>query len=202
MFAIVQNGIIQMLISAGTPFTWDGIEYPANWCNLSTPEEKAAIGMVDVVYGTMPNQTYYWVTEQTPVYNAETNQVDINFTSTPKDLTKVKESSISQINGTAYAILLPTDWMVVKAVETSTTVSHVWNVWRQSIRTTAANAVSAVEGAANVDEVAAVMSGITWPPSPDQVAAQLAEVPDELDDEMQEIADNVQEIDGEVQDGN
>lgn len=202
MFAIVQNGIIQMLISAGTPFTWNGIEYPANWCNLSTPEEKAAIGMVDVVYGQQPNDQYYWVTEQTPVYNAETNQVDINFTSTPKDLTKVKESSISQINGTAYSILLPTDWMVVKAVETSTTVSHVWNVWRQSIRTTAANAVSAVEGSANVDEVAAVMSGITWPLSPDQVVAELAEVPDELDDEMQEIADNVQEIDGEVQDGN
>lgn len=202
MFAIVQNGIIQMLISAGTPFTWNGIDYPANWCNLSSPEEKAAIGMVDVVYGQQPNDQYYWVTEQPPVYNAETNQVDINFTSTPKDLTKVKESSISQINGTAYTILLPTDWMVVKAVETSTTVSHVWNVWRQSIRTTAANAVSAVEGSANVDEVAAVMSGITWPPSPDQVIAELAEVPDELDDEMQEIADNVQEIDGEVQDGN
>ena len=195
MFAIVQNGIIQMLISAGTSFTWDGIEYPANWCNLSTPEEKASIGMVDVVYGTMPNQTYYWVTEDTPVYNAQTNQVDINFTSTPKDLTKVKESSISQINNTAYTILLPTDWMVVKAVETSTTVSHVWNVWRQSIRTTAASAVSAVEGAANVDEVAAVMSSITWPPSPDQVAAQLAEVPDEL-------ADDTQDVDGEVQDGN
>lgn len=202
MFAIVQNGIIQMLISAGTPFTLNGIDYPANWCNLSTPEEKAAIGMVDVVYGQQPNDQYYWVTEQTPVYNAETNQVDINFTSTPKDLTKVKESSISQINGTAYSILLPTDWMVVKAVETSTTVSHVWNVWRQSIRTTAANAVSAVEGSANVDEVAAVMSGITWPLSPDQVVAELAEVPDELDDDMQEISDNVQEIDGEVQDGN
>jgi len=198
MFAIVQNAIIQMLIPAGTPFTWDGIEYPANWCNLSTPEEKAAIGMVDVVYGQMPNQTYYWVTEDTPVYNAQTNQVDINFTSTPKDLTKVKGNSISQINNTAYTILLPTDWMVVKAVETSTTVSPVWNTWRQSIRTTAASAVSAVEGAANVDEVAAVMAGITWPPSPDQVAAQLAEAPDELDDEMQEIADNVQDLDNEV----
>lgn len=200
MFAIVQDGIIVMLIPVGTPFTLNGVEYPANWCNLSTPEEKASIGMVDVIYGTQANDQYYWVSQDAPVYNAATNQVDINFTSTPKDLTKVKESSISQINNTAYTILLPTDWMVVKAVETSTTVSHVWNVWRQSIRTTAATAVSAVEGAANVDEVQTVMSGISWPPSPDQVAADLAQAPDEIADDVQDATGEVQEVAGETQD--
>lgn len=167
MFAIIQNGIIQMLIQAGTAFTWDGVDYPANWCNLSSPEDKAAIGMVDVVYGQQPNQTYYWVTEDTPVYNAQTNQVDINFTATPKDLTSVKTNAISQINNTAYSILLPTDWMVVKAVETSTTVPAEWNTWRESVRLTAANAKTQVETASDVDAVAAIT--ITWPLSPSQV---------------------------------
>ena len=174
MFAIVQNGIIMLLVQAGTAFTWNGVEYPANWCNLSSPQDKAAIGMVNVVYGAQANDQYYWVTQQDPVYNAQTNQVDINFTSTPKDLTSVKGSSINQINSTAYSILLPTDWMVVKAVETSTTVSPAWNSWRQSIRTTASAAVSGVEGATNVDEVAAVMSNINWPKSPDQLAMEAA----------------------------
>lgn len=174
MFAIVQNGIIMLLVQAGTPFTWDGVDYPANWCNLSSPEDKAAIGMVDVVYGTQPNDQYYWVTEDAPVYNAQTNQVDIDFTSTPKDLTGVKTNAINQINSTAYSILLPTDWMVVKAVETSTTVSPAWNSWRQSIRTTASSAVSSVEGATNVDEVAAVISNINWPKDPNQLAAEAA----------------------------
>lgn len=173
MFAIVQNEIIIMLVTAGTPFTLDGVQYPANWCNLSTPKEKAAIGMVDVVYGTQPNDQYYWVTEDAPVYNAQTNQVDVNYTATPKDLTNIKTNAISQINSTAYSILLPTDWMVVKAVETSTSISPAWNSWRQSIRTTASAAVSSVEGATNVDEVAAVMANITWPKNPDQVAAEV-----------------------------
>ena len=126
MFAIVQNGQVMLLVQAGTPFEWDGIFYPANWCNLSTPEEKAAIGMVDVVYGTQPNQTYYWVSEDAPVYNAQTNQVDINFTATPKDLTSVKTNAINQINATAYSLLFPTDWMVVKRSEehTSELQSH------------------------------------------------------------------------------
>ena len=172
MFAIVQNGIIMLLIPAGTAFTWNGVDYPANWCNLSTPEDKAAIGMVDVVYGQQQSDQYYWVTQDAPVYNAETNQVDINYTSTPKDLTSVKTNAINQINSTAYSILLPSDWMVVKAVETSTTVPASWNTWRQSIRTTATSAVNGVEGATNVDGVANVINSIVWAKDPDQVALE------------------------------
>lgn len=168
MFAIVQNGIIMLLVQAGNAFEWDGNFYPANWCNLSTPEEKAAIGMVDVVYGQQANDQYYWVSQNKPVYNAETNQVDISFTSTPKDLTSIKTSSVQQINSTAYSILLPTDWMVVKAVETSTTVPADWNVWRESIRTTAATATTAIDSAADVDAVAMIMQNLVWPLSPDQ----------------------------------
>ena len=59
MFAIVQNGQIVQFVTPGTAFELDGVSYPANWCNLSSPEEKAAIGMVDVIYGPEPSQTYY-----------------------------------------------------------------------------------------------------------------------------------------------
>jgi hypothetical protein len=157
-----------LLVQSGVPFEWDGVFYPANWINLSTPEDKAAIGMVDVVYGQQANDQYYWVSQNAPVYNAETNQVDINFTNTPKDLTTVKTSSVQQINSTAYSILLPTDWMVVKAIETSTTVPADWNTWRESIRTTAATATTAIDNAADVDAVAAIVQNVVWPLSPDQ----------------------------------
>jgi hypothetical protein len=172
MFAIVQNGIIMLLVQAGVPFEWDGVFYPANWTNLSTPEDKAAIGMVDVVYGQQANDQYYWVSQNEPVYNEETNQVDINFTNTPKDLTTVKTSSVQQINSTAYSILLPTDWMVVKAIETSTTVPADWNTWRESIRTTAATATTAIDSAADVDAVAEIVQSVVWPLSPDQIVVE------------------------------
>jgi hypothetical protein len=168
MFAIVQNEIVKLLVQPGTPFEWDNIFYPSNWCNLSTPEEKAAIGMVDVVYGQQANEQYYWVTQDMPMYNAATNQVDINFISTPKDLTTIKNINISQVNSTAYSILLPTDWMVVKGIETSTPVPTAWNTWRESIRTTAQDAVTAINAATGVDEVEDVMQNIVWPLSPDQ----------------------------------
>ena len=159
-----------MLVQPGTAFEWNNNFYPANWTNLATPEEKAAIGMVDVVYGTQADQQYYWVSENYPVYNPTTNQVDISFTNTPKDLLGVKTSAIQQVNSTAYSILLPTDWMVVKAVETSTPIPTAWNTWRQSVRTTATAAVSSIEAAVDVAAVAAL--NIVWPKDPDQIAAE------------------------------
>ena len=166
MFYCTQN---QQYIQEGTAFEVNGVQYPSNWLNLSTPEEKASLGLEEVVATNQPqNQVYYWVSETL-------DGPSLTYTNTPKDLVSVKTTALSQINATAYSILLPTDWMVVKAVETSTTVSPSWNSWRQSIRTTALNATNAVEGAADVDAVATVMGSIVWPKDPDQVALEAAQ---------------------------
>ena len=153
-------------IQEGTQFTIDGVEYPANWLNLSTPEEKAQLGLEEVVATNQPqNQTYYWVSETL-------SGATLTYTNTPKDLTGVKSTAISQVNATAYSILFPTDWMVVKAFETSTAIAPSWNSWRQSIRNTATTTVNAVEGASDVDAVATIMGSIVWAKDPDQVALE------------------------------
>jgi hypothetical protein len=171
MFAIVNNGIIEQLIPDGSQFTLNGVEYPSNWVNLSTPEEKAAIGMVDVVYGPSPSDAYYWVTQEAPVYNASTNQVDINFTSAPKDLFTLQSNQVSSTNNQAYSILLPSDWMVVKAIETSTTVDPKWNAWRQEIRDQAAQQIAKISACTDVAQLAALPS-VDWAHDPDYVAPQ------------------------------
>lgn len=166
MFYCTQN---QQYIQEGTAFEVNGVQYPANWLNLSTPEQKAELGLEEVVATNSPaDQTYYWVSETL-------NGPSLTYTNTPKDLTMVKTTAINQVNSTAYSILLPTDWMVVKSVETSTPISPSWNSWRQSIRTTATSTVNAIEGATNVDEVATVMGSIAWPKNPDQVALEAAQ---------------------------
>ncbi len=157
-------------IQEGQQFTIRGVEYPSNWLNLSTPEQKAALGLEEVVATNQPfNPQYYWTGEVL-------DKATLTYTGTPKDLTSVKTWAISQVNSTAYSILFPTDWMVVKAFETSTPVPHSWNTWRASIRTTAANAVSGIEAATNNDEVELVMNTINWPLDPDSVLSQEAEV--------------------------
>ena len=36
------------------PFTHNDIQYPANWLRLATPEERAAIGVVDLTLAEQP----------------------------------------------------------------------------------------------------------------------------------------------------
>jgi hypothetical protein len=167
MFAIISNGVIALLVPAGTAFEWDGLQYANNWCNLSTPEEKAAIGMVDVVYGAQPSDVYYWISQDAPVYTGTV--VEINYTATPKDLAQCQTNDVNATNAAAYSILLPTDWMVVKAVETGGTVAPAWNTWRQTIRTQAGDYVVAINACTTVAQLAA-LPPVVWANDPNYVA--------------------------------
>ena len=153
-------------IQEGTQFVIDGITYPSVWLNQSTPEQKAALGLEEVIATNSPyNPVYYWTGETL-------EGATLTYTGTPKDLTEVKTNALSQINASAYSLLFPTDWMVVKAFETSTKVPTAWNTWRANVRTYATTSVSVVEASNDVDEVAIIMGGLSWPKDPDTVAAE------------------------------
>jgi len=173
MFAIISNGAIALLVQAGTAFTWNGVQYPANWCNLSTPEEKAAIGMVDVVYGPYPNDQYYWVSQDAPVYTGTV--VEINYTAIPKDLFECQMQAVTAVQQQAYSILLPSDWRVVKGVETKTAVPTDWNTWRQDIRTQCDAQIIAIENCTTVAQLAA-LPPVNWELDPSQPKPPVAPV--------------------------
>jgi hypothetical protein len=163
MFYCTQN---QQYIQEGTAFEINDVQYPANWLNLSTPEEKTEIGLEEVVATNSPaNDQYYWV-------STELNGATLTYINTPKDLTGVKTNAFTTINATAYSILQPSDWMVIKATETSTPVNADWNNWRASIRATADTTRTAITSAADVDAVATIMTSITWAKSPSTLAAE------------------------------
>lgn len=156
-------------IQEGTQFTIGGITYASNWLNLSTPEQKSAIGLEEVIATNSPaNDQYYWV-------STELNGPSLTYINTPKNLTDVKSNALSQVNNTAYSILFPSDWMVVKAFETSTPINPDWNTWRASIRATADSTRTAVTAAQNVDAVASIMGSIQWAKSPSTLAAEAAQ---------------------------
>lgn len=173
MFAIVQNNQVAQYVPEGSSFTWDGVQYPPQWTAQATPQQMASIGMVPVVYGAYPNDYFYWVGTDAPVITA--TKVTINYTATPKDITVLKPQMVTAINNQAYSILLPSDWMVVKAIETGSTVPADWNTWRQTIRTQAADAATVINACTTVGQLAA-LPPVAWAPSPDQVALAAAQV--------------------------
>jgi hypothetical protein len=170
MFAIVQNNEIIQMVSPDTGFTLNDIQYPANWCNLATPEDKAAIGMVDVIKSDRADDRFYWVSENASVYDSASNTVTVSYTATPKDLTAKKAEMVAAIKAAAHSILSPSDWMVTRAAESSATpVPTEWSTWRASIRTTTNTVITAINGAADMAALQAV--SVSWPLDPDAAAA-------------------------------
>ena len=167
MFAYIKDSTFQYFIPQGTAFEIDGIQYPANWLNLSTPEEKAAVGIVDVVYGEYPNDQYYWVSQDAPVY--ANGVVTVNYTATPKNFEACQASVVNALLATAYSLLSPSDWMAVKAFETGTKIADPWNTWRAEIRSQCDAQRTAINACKTVEELAA-LTPVDWAHDPDYVA--------------------------------
>ena len=55
----------QTYIREGVAFTLNELQYPANWLNLSTPDEKLILGLVEVVtVGTRADERTHYVSEE------------------------------------------------------------------------------------------------------------------------------------------
>ena len=165
MYALIENEKFSRFIPLGTPFEINDIQYPANWLNLSTPEEKADAGIVGVVYGEYPNDQYYWVSQNAPIY--ADGVVTVDYTATPKDLFECQNLAVNNIQRTAWGILSPSDWMVVKGIETKAAVPTDWNDWRAQIRAQAAVQVAAITACTTVEELAKLPS-VQWALDPNQ----------------------------------
>lgn len=147
-------------ITEGTSFSIDGTSYPSNWLNMTSPEEKAALGLVEVTDSNTPeDDRFYWV-------SATLAGAIRTYLNTPKDLDGLKANWVAQIRATAYSLLLPSDWMVVKSVETQNIVPEEWKTYRAAVRTASSEAVTAINAAADIAELQAAVQ-VTWPNNPD-----------------------------------
>jgi hypothetical protein len=141
-----------------TPFEHDSIRYPANWLRLATPEEREAIGITEVPDQSRPDDRFYWVSGPS---------ADGSYTATPKDLAGLKTTWSAQFKQTAYSMLLPSDWMVVRKQEDGTAVPQDWTDYRTGVRETCALAIEGLEATTNIDAFIASVTAVQWPVAPD-----------------------------------
>ena len=86
MFAVVQNGQVVQVVSPDQPFTVGDKQYSARFIRNSTPEEKLAAGVWDIVDAGRPDDRYYWVTGPTYRVNEVNSTVEAVYTSNAKAL--------------------------------------------------------------------------------------------------------------------
>jgi len=146
------------ILQLDTPFEHDGTAYPSNWLRLASPEERGAIGIVEVVVQPMPDDRFFWVSGPNP---------DGTWTAIPKDLAGLKTTWASQFRQTAWTMLDPSDWLVTRKTEIGTEIPADWLSYREAVRTTCALAISDMEATADIDAFIASVTSVQWPVSPD-----------------------------------
>ena len=126
------------------PFTHDGIQYPANWLRLSSPEEKAAIGIEEHPDPPTWDERFYWgydndgelIPKQLndePAFDADGNpQLDAN--GEPIFTSGLKTDWIAMQKHIAGTLLAPTDWYVVRKSETDAAIPVDVLLYREQVR--------------------------------------------------------------------
>jgi hypothetical protein len=140
-------------LSPDTAFTHDGIQYPANWLRLATPEEREAIGITEQPDPAPYDKRFYWGFDQ---------DGDL----IPKDHAQLIEQWTTQTRTTAGTLLVPSDWMVIREADNGTSIDPGIKALREDIRSAAGTKITAINATTDTDELAAYITSVdytTWP---------------------------------------
>ena len=182
MYALVENNQFVKLMRTNKGFTLNGLQYPKEVFTLWTTEERKAIGIYPVRTDTTNKKDEAWYINTNITYAVSGDEVvgsygtatakeiedrnEVNDDGTPmldsdgnqvvtKGLKTIKKE---MINNQCAGILAPSDWMVVKATETETTMDSGWKTWRASVRTKCNSMQTQIDNASDVDALAALFT--------------------------------------------
>ena len=142
-----------MFIFHGAPLSPDvaftdpdtGVQYPANWLRLASPDERTAIGITEEPDPAPYDQRFYW-------------QPGV-----PKDHTQLVEQWVAQTRTTANSLLQPTDWIIIREADNGKPADPAIKTWREDIRLATGVKVTAIRDTADTDALAAYITGADYP---------------------------------------
>jgi len=180
MWALVESDNGTQVFTRPKGITIGEVNYPSNIFMLGTASELEALGIYEVVIDNtnLKDEKYYINTNQsfdfadgvvTASYGVATAKPldDILWQEGDEGMPEgtsvgdVKQPGIRQgykdtINAQAGGILQSTDWMVVRAAEGGTAVPSDIATWRAAVRTKSNDMCAMIDGAADVDTLAAL----------------------------------------------
>ena len=168
-------------LQEGTAFKdAEGNHYPQNWLNLSTEEQKAAIGITWVADAVRADDRFYWdgdvnnpkaledkleVKEDgSPLYKQVYDKTTESMVDTTEQVvTKgLKSNFIAQTKDTAGKLLAQTDWYVVRKAERNVDIPADIVTKRAAIVTEADRLETAIAGVTTVEALIEVLNAQNW----------------------------------------
>lgn len=154
----------------GRAFSYGEINYTKAG---AVPTTFADLGFVQVTVAPTPDGRFYYfdgpnddgswnVTEKRlndePAVDPETGEPILNPDGTQVINYGLKTEWSKQQLQTAYTLLQPNDWYVVRKSETGAAIPAEWETYRTDVRTVCGDRVTAIEGAANFDAFVALVT--------------------------------------------
>ena len=128
-------------LSYDRAFSHNGIQYPANWLRLASLEEKQAIGIKESSNPATYDQRFYWGLDN------------------PKDLDQLKTQWSNTQEQIAASLLAPSDWVIIKAKETSSHIPAAWRTYRAAVRAACNTRQTEISNAADVPALKELLFG-------------------------------------------
>ena len=180
MWAIVESGSITKMYTRPRAFKIGSNQYPANTMALWSESELQSIGVYPVTIDStnLKNKEYYINTDITyavdgltvkgtygtakakaiadTLYTADDEAANANNVEGEVASRGLKYYHKIIINSQAAGLLQDTDWMVIREAEGGTAVPSATTTWRAAVRTKANAMQVQIDGAADVDALAAL----------------------------------------------
>ena len=179
MWARVESDTVTNIYTRPKALTIGDTNYPANIFSMWTSAELEAKGIYGVVIDNtnLKSGEYYTNTDQTFAFASDTVTASYG-TATARTIADTLYTAQDETDGygtegevasrglkyckkenadiEAAGRLATTDWMVIRAAEGGTAVPSATTTWRTAVRTKANSMQAQIDGAANVDALAAL----------------------------------------------
>jgi len=130
--------------------TVDGIQHPANIFTAWSKVELAGIGFYPARVESVDSR-YYDTGSET--YELVDGEYVISYAITEKDVELLKEDLIKKVQANTGALLAPSDWRVIRSIDSETAMSSEWTTYRNEVRAHGNSLESGIEAFASVDAV-------------------------------------------------
>ena len=194
MWAQVDNNSVVKVFTRPKAFSIGDNNYPANTLTVWPEADLNALDIWEIVEdrSKFKDPKYYINTDVRYTYNSGSGKVDATWgTATAKEIDDVNWTQEEIDAGKAPAgattstvateglktikkelidrqcagLLAPSDWRVTKQEETGSAMDSGWKTWRASVRTKCNSMQAQIDGAADVDALAALYEYTGEPPT-------------------------------------
>jgi hypothetical protein len=170
-------------LAEGTSFyDANGTQYPPQWLNVSTEEQKAAIGITWVADPAPFDSRFYWDTDLpkaledkletkedgSPLYKQVYDKTADNGKGAMVDTTEqvvtkgLKSQFVAQVKDTAGKLLNATDWYVIRKVERSIDIPAEVALKRTQIITESNRLETDIQASTTVEALIEVLNAQNW----------------------------------------